>query len=1158
MDETLHSKGYALITALIVVTVSAGLALGFMSQVNTQVKIGYNDSDYSNAFYAAEAGLEKLNSDLSKQFFRSVYPTAAQLATIQGASYQPAISGVNFATYSLTGGQQARLTAALTAAATTATVDDGSAWPTSGYFMIDGEYFTYTGTTATSFTGLVRGANGTTAAAHANNARVSRSQVITIAQGPNAGLNAQVIPFTLQMVARGSSGTEAKLNRDIQVALVPVFQFGVFSDSDLSFFAGPNFNFGGRVHTNGNLYLAEGDGNTLTLAQKVTTAADVIRTQLSNGWATSSNYTGTVNVVQTPGVYRGLASNEGSLVGGPGSAPNTGWNALSLTTYNGNILNSATGAKPLVLPFVGPGVSPIELIKRAPAGEDTQTLISESRLYNQASLRILLSDAQANLPGGAGYPLNSNLYTPTGTYVVDATHPPFATADPNDPNYLTATNTTETTSRPLIDGYIKIEMQKNDNTWQDVTMEILNLGISAGNDVAATPNANALLRFQRLKPAKASASTTATDYMPLNLFDPREGIFRDAASTGFRKIGIMGLIDVDVNNLRRWFNGTIGTNGTNALNNSGYILYFSDRRGNRNGSGNETGEFGFEDVANPSDAANGLPNNLLESGEDFNGNSTLETYGGNLPVSPFTAYPSNTDLYTTPVNGQATTLSAAITSASSPANGGTVSVSSTSGWTAPGVFVVDNEALTFTGLTGTSFTGITRGAYGSVASWHSNGAAVNVGQSTTLMATTTINQTGVSSSSPGSGGTLTVGSTAGFPSSGTIVIDSETIRYSATTATTFTVQTRGAYGTSAASHSNGSAITATEATTTNQTGFTSSSPAAGGTLTVTSTAGFPSSGSITIGSEILTYSAKTSTTFTVSGRGQFGTTAASHSNGSAVSGEQILSASNPTTGQTIGMASTSGWGTSGYLLVGSEYITYSNKTPTSITVQTRGAFGSTAAAQTAGSTVTNTTIAQENRVWYFRRALRLVNGAAPNLPTPGFTVASENPVYVQGDYNANGSFNGGHSYAAVIADAVTLLSNSYLDIESFDYAYTLGSRSATTTWYRMAIASGKGPSFAQPSGTAQDFGTDGGTHNFLRYIENWGSATLNYLGSIVSLYYSRQGIGTYKCCTEVYSPPTRAYAFDTDFLVPSQLPPGTPRFRDINNLSFRQNVLSNQ
>ena len=89
-------------------------------------------------------------------------------------------------------------------------------------------------------------------------------------------------------------------------------------------------------------------------------------------------------------------------------------------------------------------------------------------------------------------------------------------------------------------------------------------------------------------------------------------------------------------------------------------------------------------------------------------------------------------------------------------------------------------------------------------------------------------------------------------------------------------------------------------------------------------------------------------------------------------------------------------------------------------------------------------------------------------------------------------------------------------------------------------------------GAAQDFGTDGGVHNFLRYLENWNGHALNYRGSIVSLYYSREAIGTYKCCTNVYSPPVRNYTFDTDFLTPSLLPPGTPMFRDVNTLTFRQ------
>jgi hypothetical protein len=38
----------------------------------------------------------------------------------------------------------------------------------------------------------------------------------------------------------------------------------------------------------------------------------------------------------------------------------------------------------------------------------------------------------------------------------------------------------------------------------------------------------------------------------------------------------------------------------------------------------------------------------------------------------------------------------------------------------------------------------------------------------------------------------------------------------------------------------------------------------------------------------------------------------------------------------------------------------------------------------------------------------------------------------------------------------------------------------------------------------------------------------------------------------VYSPPTRSYSFDSLFLNPADLPPGTPRFTDIVNLSYRQ------
>ena len=77
-------------------------------------------------------------------------------------------------------------------------------------------------------------------------------------------------------------------------------------------------------------------------------------------------------------------------------------------------------------------------------------------------------------------------------------------------------------------------------------------------------------------------------------------------------------------------------------------------------------------------------------------------------------------------------------------------------------------------------------------------------------------------------------------------------------------------------------------------------------------------------------------------------------------------------------------------------------------------------------------------------------------------------------------------------------------------------------------------------------------HNFLRYLESWTNQRLNFRGAIASFYFNRQAVGTYKCCTDVYDPPTRAYAFDTDFLTPNLLPPYTPMFRDLNTTGFTQ------
>jgi len=204
------------------------------------------------------------------------------------------------------------------------------------------------------------------------------------------------------------------------------------------------------------------------------------------------------------------------------------------------------------------------------------------------------------------------------------------------------------------------------------------------------------------------------------------------------------------------------------------------------------------------------------------------------------------------------------------------------------------------------------------------------------------------------------------------------------------------------------------------------------------------------------------------------------------------------------------------------------------------------------------------------------SGCAQTAANPtacgGFTLASENPVYVLGDYNSgkNDQFwtnptatpppQSNHSAASIIADSVMLLSDQWNNAGSMLFPTTYGDAAITTrntttdAWYRVAISGGKNIPFPQPTwtGVHDDFGTDGGMHNFLRYLENWNN-TLHYNGSLVSMYYAEYDTGIYKCCTVVYNPPTRDYYFDVLFLNPANLPPGTPMLEDIVSMSYRQN-----
>jgi hypothetical protein len=201
----------------------------------------------------------------------------------------------------------------------------------------------------------------------------------------------------------------------------------------------------------------------------------------------------------------------------------------------------------------------------------------------------------------------------------------------------------------------------------------------------------------------------------------------------------------------------------------------------------------------------------------------------------------------------------------------------------------------------------------------------------------------------------------------------------------------------------------------------------------------------------------------------------------------------------------------------------------------------------------------------FRRALKIINGGIAgginNVPAAGFTVASENPVYVQGNFNATTADVTAEPNAAtaLMADSITLLSNAFEDVNTFIFPNDAANRVASDTGYRFAMLTGKTVPFPKPAAWGvEEMGSDGGVHNFMKMLENWAGFNLRYRGSMVSLFFSRQAVGIYRADGNIYGAPTRGYNFDTDFLTPTLLPPGTPMFRDINTLKFRQILRPNQ
>ncbi|HKR13478.1 MAG TPA: hypothetical protein VJT15_15545 [Pyrinomonadaceae bacterium] len=369
-------RGGALLTALIVTMLLAGISVAVLAAVTNEVRIAHSDTQRTRTFYAAAAGMEKMTSDFSALFTRTSKPTQTQLNVI-AASYPTELTAEGF-TFSQT---MALDNAALAKMQDSQDITDGS------------------------------------------------NPFVQIPSGPFAGLRASITPYKMTATAtQTNSSIQVGLEREMNNYLIPLFQFGMFSDKDIELHPGPPFVFNGRIHTNGNLYL-NGD---VTIRDKVTVANelvyDVLRNNSTRTGADVRMVVNSINVPLTmgsvktgpnlPGTSAGM---RGFHPGSPNGTDNGSWKSTSVAAarsgrnnqFGGQLLTRSTGSSPLLLPLQLGGNPTRELIKRSVANEATQDpILNQSRYHTKAQIRILIDDEggatnAAGIPSGQGVNLSS-------------------------------------------------------------------------------------------------------------------------------------------------------------------------------------------------------------------------------------------------------------------------------------------------------------------------------------------------------------------------------------------------------------------------------------------------------------------------------------------------------------------------------------------------------------------------------------------------------------------------------------------------------------------------------------------------------------------------------------------------------------------------------
>lgn len=1044
-------RGAALILALLILLLLGAISVTVLAVVSHEMKIAGSDLRRTETYSAAASAIESMTNQFSALFQRTSNPSTAQLDTIAG-TFPTELYAQGF-----TFTQSLKLdTAALTRMQLTQGITDGS--------------YPY----------------------------------VNLEKGALAGLRASVSPYIVRATAYNTrTATKVTLERTINNYLIPMFQFGTFSDGDLEFWPQPPMTFNGRVHANGNIYF----GGDITFTSKVTTANEAIRTLLRNN--------GTLPAVYSVGSPRFVINGttvqmtKGSVVGGPRLLPqprtdqrgnfpvghptgtdNATWNNKSMMPvvagtadqFGGQLLTKGTGGLPLLLPMQLDGKMPREIIKR-PMPDDSSALVA-GRFSSKAEIRILIDDEIAgNGSGNVAGIGNDTAGSQKGLKL--STFNPSALDGGNALRQVKDDGSGYLNSTDWLQG--KPSLNKKAETVRGIRSYTVTTG-TALNSVTGGKNANTTTEIAANTSVPKSPNgaiippgSGITGRILIEVRKP-DGTWLDVTST----ILSMGMTVGEPNGIvylqrplwAAYMQGGRDRKGDSNHNN--YLNYFldtsaTDRRCIADGEViktpvfNSTG-FIYEHDNTLDDDPHSGTTRCLPTAATMARDDQFSTAPGSLnkivPISLYNVREGRID----------ETSSSAVVYERGIVSVVDINMRNLARWV-DGVF--DTNLLRSTTAVSTNIDG-------------SDGYVVYISDrrgDRVKAEKNALNQT--------------ISTTNGL-------VDNEDV-----------------YGYNKV---NGDAPDPGEDVI--DSGYDIAASKDKKDSLQIDLKELPSPAAITVPSNVTAPSGVDATDFTRS---------------VAVAEWQLPANTSPFIG---------------------------HPEPTSKTATAPG--------------------------YYFRRAVRVLNGedlkvtgATGKLsPTKGITIATENMVFIWGNYNTSGingqptgastpndpsqsfSFQGDQVPSAIVSDAFFPLSKTWYDAlpalypeGSLSRVADAGSVSDITgistgleTSVRAGIISGTTMSAMVGTATPAYYlqWLNGGVHNFPRFLETWGDGSTwnkrwNYTGSFILLYNSTQAVGPYSVISSVvYYPPIRNWGFDITFNDPKKLPPGTPQFQYIEATGFRQ------